>query len=333
MRPIIVIAYKPGQLANRLLQFAAFIAFSESTGLTIVNPSFDEYAALFPSTAKDVLCRYPSVDSRFSGSTTLRHWIYGAAYYATRILVRGRVGGRMCRALFLDWEQKRFLDTAFLQEISRSRLVFVQGWRFMMPLVTPMENPGPPGGIEPYAEVIRRHFIPNPGTTSQVDTLVGDARRDGLLVGVHIRHGDFLTDKNQGRYYYTAEQYAAKLREVVELHRPALVSFLVCSDSPQPSQAFDGLSCTFSGKSALVDLYALARCDRIIGPPSSFSLWASFYGGVPLCWLFDIREPIRLESFKAFAPVDQDEHAERFYGYAGAKRGARGSDSAPSREA
>jgi hypothetical protein len=29
------------------------------------------------------------------------------------------------------------------------------------------------------------------------------------------------------------------------------------------------------------DLYALASCDYIIGPPSTFSQWASFYGNVP----------------------------------------------------
>jgi len=333
VRPVIVIAYKPGQLANRLLQFAAFIAFSESSGFTIVNPSFDEYAPLFPSTARDVFCRYPPVESHVPRSSSLRRWLYGLAYYATRICVRARLGGRICRAIFLDWDQKRFLDAAFVEEIGRTRLVFVQGWRFMMPSATPLEYIGPPGNIEPYAEAVRRHFVPDPLTIAEVDALVRQARQGGLLVGVHIRQGDFLTDKNQGRYYYSADQYAAKMREVVELFRPTQVSFLVCSDKPQPSQAFDGLSCVFGGKSALVDLYALARCERILGPPSSFSLWASFYGDVPLCWLFDIREPILRDSFKPFASVDQDEYAERFYGYVGAKRGVGSTETSPGQQA
>jgi hypothetical protein len=34
--------------------------------------------------------------------------------------------------------------------------------------------------------------------------------------------------------------------------------------------------------SAVEDLYSLARCDYLLGPPSTFSLWASFYGNVPL---------------------------------------------------
>ena len=33
---------------------------------------------------------------------------------------------------------------------------------------------------------------------------------------------------------------------------------------------------------AVEDLYALAGCDLLIGPPSTFTQWASFYGKVPL---------------------------------------------------
>lgn len=30
------------------------------------------------------------------------------------------------------------------------------------------------------------------------------------------------------------------------------------------------------------DLYAFAKTDLLMGPPSTFTLWASFYGDVPL---------------------------------------------------
>jgi len=33
------------------------------------------------------------------------------------------------------------------------------------------------------------------------------------------------------------------------------------------------------------DLYALAECDYIIGPPSTYTLWASFYGDTPLWFM------------------------------------------------
>ena len=60
------------------------------------------------------------------------------------------------------------------------------------------------------------------------------------------------------------------------------VAFLVCSDERQDPAVFAGLNVTFSDNSAVVDMYALAGCNFIVGPSSSFSQWASFYGNVPL---------------------------------------------------
>ena len=34
--------------------------------------------------------------------------------------------------------------------------------------------------------------------------------------------------------------------------------------------------------SVVGDLYALARCDYIMGPPSTYTQWASFYGNHPM---------------------------------------------------
>ena len=33
------------------------------------------------------------------------------------------------------------------------------------------------------------------------------------------------------------------------------------------------------------DLYSLAQVDLLVGPPSTFTGWASFYGSVPIYWL------------------------------------------------
>ena len=44
----------------------------------------------------------------------------------------------------------------------------------------------------------------------------------------------------------------------------------------------DGLDAVVSDATHLVDMYALAGCDLIVGPDSTFSHWASFYGNVPI---------------------------------------------------
>ena len=50
--------------------------------------------------------------------------------------------------------------------------------------------------------------------------------------------------------------------------------------------------------SAVGDLYALARCDYIMGPPSTYTQWASFYGNAPLFHLFTSSGHLELGKFR-----------------------------------
>jgi hypothetical protein len=45
------------------------------------------------------------------------------------------------------------------------------------------------------------------------------------------------------------------------------------------------------------DLYSLAACNAIMGPPSSFSMWASYYGQVPLHMLESEDQLVHPETF------------------------------------
>lgn len=321
--PRLIIAYKPGQLSNRLLQFATFVAFSARTGVRVINPSLDEYASCFETTRADLWCRYPQQVSWLPRGRRARKAAFILTYYAARALVRLGISNRRLRVISLDWSERRYLDESFLAEIAGAWLVFVQGWRIFVPPTRDADMVGPPGGIGPETELLRRHFRPCETYRRRAEDLVARARRDcDRLIGVHIRQGDFLTDKNLGRYYYTTEQYVGKMREVRNIYGGERVGFLVCSNERQPEELLATLRCTLGGEDPVVDQHALALCDAIVGPPSSFSLWASFYGGVPFYWIFKIDEPITSASFRPFAPVDQDEFAESLYGYANAKVGA-----------
>jgi hypothetical protein len=60
------------------------------------------------------------------------------------------------------------------------------------------------------------------------------------------------------------------------------VAFLVCSNEPvAPLLSLEGLKVFEGPGTAIGDLYALAGCDKLMGPPSTFSLWASYWGGRP----------------------------------------------------
>lgn len=63
----------------------------------------------------------------------------------------------------------------------------------------------------------------------------------------------------------------------------------------------------FRGGSPARDLYSLSKCDYIIGPPSTFSRWASLVGHVPIHLIWDKNKPILKESFSPMLYLDERE--------------------------
>jgi hypothetical protein len=78
------------------------------------------------------------------------------------------------------------------------------------------------------------------------------------------------------------------------------VAFLICSDELVPLDRFCGLNIFLGTGHLIEDMYALAKCDLLMGPQSTFSGWASFYGSVPLYLIDHPQEEPRPESFRPF---------------------------------
>ena len=173
---------------------------------------------------------------------------------------------------------------------ARERVVVLHGWCFR-------DRPG----FLKHAALLRRLFALVPEHRRAVDALIATCRRTAeVLVGIHIRRGDYATFAN-GRYYYDNQQYAGFMRQLLpQWGSSTRVGFLLCSDEPLDLSAFAGLPVHRATGHFVEDLYALADCDYVLGPPSSFSLWASFYGQTPLCHVHTATQPIVLKDFAVF---------------------------------
>jgi hypothetical protein len=88
------------------------------------------------------------------------------------------------------------------------------------------------------------------------------------------------------------------MRELAGQFPGRKVSFLICSDEPRTEAEFPGLSVGLGPGSVVGDLYALARCDYIMGPPSTYTQWASFYGNQPLYHLRSGDDRVEREKFR-----------------------------------
>ena len=280
---MIIIAQREGQLGNRLILFSHLIAFAQEHHLTVVNLAFDEYAPLFQATQGDLFCRYPPVQSWIKPTAKRRHWLFRAAARLLREVETKRLP--FVRACRLADGQSFCLDAEFA-ETARRNIVFIGGWLFRKP-----------AGFSESAPALRQYFRPTEPAQENIQRTVQAARAGhDLLIGVHLRHGDYRSYE-EGRYFYTAAQYAALMAKAAALFAPRRAAFLLCSNEPQEAALFADFPVTFGTGALAEDLYALAECDYLIGPPSTFTVWASFYGDVPLCHVFSPDAALTREDF------------------------------------
>ncbi len=139
-----------------------------------------------------------------------------------------------------------------------------------------------PGALERNFGMLKAYFDVKNENRTKAESLIALMRSIcDVVIGVHIRHGDYRT-YNNGLMFYTAAELAAVMRGIVQQVPDQRVGFVVCSDEIQDLSVFAGLSVRISDGDAVNDIHLLSCCDYIVGPYSSFSQWASFVGQVPL---------------------------------------------------
>ena len=294
---LFIITLRCGRLANRLIIFATVIAFVEEHRYRVANFTFHSYADMFEIVRRDIYCRYPVAKRRSwmdvvpgVAATLRRSRIF---YHLTRLATVFNehfpvFGGKIATLRGIKGQRSTALDDPAIQEkIRRARVVFIYGWGFRAT-----------GLVQKHADKIRHYFRP----IESLERASGEAverLRHGVnsVIGVHIRHGDYRHWK-RGKYFFPIPRYAEWMREMATQFPDQKVAFLVCSDELRNPAEFPGLSVGFGAGSPVADLYALSKCDYILGPVSTFSQWASFYGKKPMFHLHSSDAQIRLEQFQ-----------------------------------
>jgi ADP-heptose:LPS heptosyltransferase len=123
-----------------------------------------------------------------------------------------------------------------------------------------------------------------------------------IIIGVHIRRGDYKVWAG-GKYYYDDETYISFIKQMSNLFQHKRILFAVCSNEELDHAKYeaiesDSLKLWFPKQNFINELYLLSKCDRIIGPPSTYSHWASFYGNVPCLHLTERGHVIELSEFE-----------------------------------
>lgn len=290
---MVIIGKRSGQMGNRLFVFAHIIANAIEYGYEVRNPSFYSYSQYFMGTRNNFFCRYPAKKSRVN-SSILQGLYYRFINKVVLPLSRYSWFCGFLNVTYLDISPETYPEACYDMTNpdyirlakSNNLLIIKDAWLFR-----DFTN------IKRHAEQVRTFFTPIEKHSSAVSDLIAKARSDcELLVGVHIRQGDYKRWQG-GKYYFSTSEYAAVMDRFVATMPDKRIRFLICSNTKQDEQLFRDLDHVMGSNHPLEDMYAFAQCDFLIGPPSTYTAWASFFGSVPLFTLNNINDACTPDDF------------------------------------
>jgi hypothetical protein len=289
---MVIIASKEGQLANRILHASSFMVNAREHHYKLVHPFFEDYYSLFSEKLN-------------SGSLGIRFWckrknlvnyfLQQSLRFAIKVLLKLNISRlpffELVKYEGYHQDLKPFdLNNAGFVKKAKSKIVFVYGWLFR-----------DPANLEKHRQFISDTWTPNKLFSDNIDKYVARYKKNhDLMIGVHIRRGDYQRFEG-GKWFYSAEQYYSKMKELAaqDVFSNKKIAFVICTNEKNINLSSEENFTVYKEERHFVeDLYLLSRCDYIIGPPSTFSIWASFFGKVPLYMMKDPGSPIAIDKFQ-----------------------------------
>ena len=119
---------------------------------------------------------------------------------------------------------------------------------------------------------------------------------NNTVIGVYMRQKDSIDSDSY--LVLNNEEYKELILGCIDLYKDC--SFVLVSNLPIDKNYFADLPVFYTNGNLIHDLYTLANCNYIVGVSSTFSLWASFYGRVPLCMITSKKQKINRSTFKVY---------------------------------
>jgi hypothetical protein len=208
---MVIIVSKQGHLANRIWHASSFLANAQEHHYRLYHFFFDDYYSFYSESLNR-----NNTPIRFLGKR--KTWLISFLKKSTTILVK--VYGYQQGATPFDLNDEKFLTKA------KSKLVLVYGWRFCDPV-----------NRKKYRELLLDTWTPNKNFRERIEAYYNQYKKDhDILVGVHIRKGDYKKFEG-GKWYYTSDQYYRKIKEVaaLEIFNGKRLAFVICTNEKNVS--------------------------------------------------------------------------------------------------
>jgi hypothetical protein len=272
---MILLHQKYGQMANRIILISHFAATSLDTGVRVKIYNFNEYKDLFD------LSYLNKLDKISIGKIPWINKIIISLIY--RFLKKYKKIAFINLHEINEDHNVEFDIYDFVIN-NRGKLIIPEGWGFRNH-----------EGIKRHANKIRAIFSPNETTLKMISQY--KQKKSDILIAMHLRRGDYKEYLN-GKYYYSFDEYLSLLKHIENLFTDFNHKIIIFSNEKTPSEIGLRKNVVIGPGQAINDFFLMSQCNYIIGPPSTFSLVASFLGQNKFYHVIDINKKPVISDFK-----------------------------------
>lgn len=255
-----------GQMCNNILQFGHLYVWGKRYGLSVIGLRFCYKYSFFA----------------LNKEKHYNWFVYLFAKYGNKL-------GFIPTVSFLKEED---VNTQNINKLVNARFSYVKGW-YLRDYASFLQ----------HKDELKAMFSFNTKVKLSVKKSLPEKCPDNIRLGIHVRRGDYKTWLD-GNYYYTDNDFIHIIKDFINLFFENTVEIVIVSNTKdiQQKQYTSSIASDiyFLAGNPGEDLYALSLCDYIIGPPSTFSLMASFYNDTFLYWILDKNKKLQTDSFKKF---------------------------------
>jgi len=224
----------------------------------------------------------------------------------------GKLISWLCRFFVLDSGKKKLFmkmlfflpvtieknykeETLFKNDFKKHRWYFINSWENRINKKYFIQN----------NSFVRELILPERSIRSLAEKKIQALRQKyKMLIAVHIRRGDYKYFLD-GKFFFDDDVYRSYMLQMKNFFQNEDALFYIFSNEEIDINNYQGLHVHFDNSQAAAgDMWSMANCDYIIGPVSTFSMWASFWKQVPLYFIKGPNQDISKNNFRPVIAQD-----------------------------
>lgn len=278
-----LILIKPnGNKSNRLIQNLHFEAFCMEHRIEFHNPTLSDLAKYYTEPCNSRTNRFLKFLQIDLLGPIFHHSKFVKKVFSI-VWIISRFG--LLKLVRFDREVSE-CSAVLLKAFDKNNCVYAGGWAFRVPDL-----------VEKHGIELRKKYTLKPDLYSENKFVkkINNYKSGGyILVGVHLRRGDYKTWK-KGKYYYGDEVYKRQMDSISKQLNDIgyqKIAFILFSN--EPLNFTENPNLLISKEAWYIDHHIMAQCDYLIGPPSTFTLWASTVGNAKLFHIFEAENEFKI---------------------------------------